>query len=807
MKKHLLAFLFIASLFHCLNAQFFQGLRSSPYGGVTNVNYNPAIADNRFLVDINLISAGMTLENNYIGISQSYVQQILKRNTPSSNNFQNDFLKERLNGKDKYGFFGAQVQGPLSFMCSFGKKGNKNKNAFAFTYHANAIFNADKVDQTFARIAYHGAGYQADSILHYINKGLDNANINIRTLSWIDYGLTYSRVIYDKGDNMIKVGGTFKILQGVLGGYAYVKDLSYKWQNFDTLSVFNTSAKYAYSQGLVTSKGYPAKDLKGYVGDLFNFKYAAPSVAVDLGVIYEWRPDKDKYKYTMDCEDQWRMDKNRYKLSAGFSIIDIGGIRFKKGEYSGNFEANIQNWYVKGTRLPDGLQSVDDTVRSRFRVLNDGKTTFTMWLPTRINMFVDYNIAYGFGVNMAGSISPNMAPNRNMVHFPTTFSITPKYDHAWFGFYLPFSVDQMANPNLGVTLRMGPLTVGTQDILGLFAKKFVFNTDIHVALKVTIPYHKIRDGDKDGVSNKKDWCKKEKGDCESHGCPDRDHDGVLDKDDRCPDVPGPKELHGCPDTDGDGIIDIEDSCIFEKGLAINHGCPDRDSDGVIDKLDSCPDVPGLVELHGCPDRDKDGVPDKDDLCPDVPGSKEHFGCPDTDGDGVYDNEDSCVNTPGPKENHGCPWPDADGDGIPDKDDECPTVFGVAENHGCPIIPKKEIETVKLAFDNLEFETGKDVIRIHSYASLASLAELLKKKPTYGLRIEGHTDDVGTDEHNQILSEKRAEAVKNFLVKKGVDKNKLETKGFGENRPIADNKTAAGRQQNRRVEMKITFKNP
>lgn len=800
MKKHLLTLTFVAFGLNFLSAQFFQGLRSSPYGGVTNVNYNPAIADNRFIADINIIGVGTTVSNNYVGVKRELF--FWARDT--SKNFQDYYLKERVNGKNKAAYVGVQVQGPLSFMFSFGKGENKNKNAFAFSYHLNSIFNAGKIDETFARLAYYGVGFKADSILAFRDKTLTNANINTRTLAWLDYGLTYSRVVYDRGDHFIKVGGTLKLLQGIGGGYAYVKDLNYKWENFDTLSVFQTEAKYAYSEGFVTSKGAESDGNK-LAKDLFSFKYAAPSFAADLGVIYEWRPDKEKYKYQMDCQDQWRYDQNRYKLAAGFSIIDIGGIRFKKGEYSGNFQANIQNWNVKDVQFPDGLQSIDDTINARFTKIQDGKTHFTMWLPTRFNLFVDYNIAYGFGVNVAGSISPNMAPNRNMVHNLSTFSVTPKYDHAWFGFYLPFTIDQMANPSLGATLRMGPLTVGMGDILGLFAKKFVFNTDVHVALKVTIPHQKIKDRDKDGVSNKKDLCKKEKGNCESKGCPDRDGDGITDSQDRCPDTAGPAEFIGCPDTDGDSIPDIDDSCATEKGLREFNGCPDRDGDKIIDKLDECPDAPGLAEFNGCPDTDKDGTPDKSDKCPEVVGPKEHFGCPDTDGDGLYDNEDQCINTPGPKENTGCPWPDKDGDGVLDKDDECINVFGVPENKGCPKLDKKEIEVVKMAFQNLEFETGKDIIRKSSYPSLNSLAQLLIKKPNYGLRIDGHTDNVGADDKNMILSQKRATAVRNYLVKKGVDDTKLESFGYGETMPIADNSTASGRQKNRRVEMKITFK--
>ena len=146
-------------------AQFFLGLRSTPYGGVTNVDYNPAIADNPFKVDINLIGVAATVNNNYVGLSRNAIYHHSDFSDP---NFQSDFLKERVNGLAKNAYVGLQVQGPLSFMFSFGKKENKNKNAIAFTWHTNFIFDADHVTENFARIAYYGAGPKADTVTHFL---------------------------------------------------------------------------------------------------------------------------------------------------------------------------------------------------------------------------------------------------------------------------------------------------------------------------------------------------------------------------------------------------------------------------------------------------------------------------------------------------------------------------------------------------------------------------------------------------------------------------------------------------------------
>lgn len=222
---------------------------------------------------------------------------------------------------------------------------------------------------------------------------------------------------------------------------------------------------------------------------------------------------------------------------------------------------------------------------------------------------------------------------------------------------------------------------------------------------------------------------------------------------------------------------------------------DSDGDGVLDKDDPCPNEYGTV--NGCPDRDGDGVADKDDKCPDTPGLKELNGCPkdekDTDGDGVPDSRDECPTVKGTV--NGCP--DRDGDGVPDKDDECPDEKGKKELKGCPL-SKSELEVLKRASEAIYFNTGSAVIKPESYDELDKMAEILKKNPEVEARIEGHTDSQGNDATNLKLSKDRAKAVKDYLIKKGVEADHLDSEGYGETRPIADNGTADGRAKNRRV---------
>ncbi len=231
---------------------------------------------------------------------------------------------------------------------------------------------------------------------------------------------------------------------------------------------------------------------------------------------------------------------------------------------------------------------------------------------------------------------------------------------------------------------------------------------------------------------------------------------------------------------------------------------DRDGDGVLDADDRCPDVAGLAALKGCPDRDGDGIADIDDKCPDVAGLAKYQGCPipDTDGDGINDEQDKCPTVKGLARYQGCPIPDTDGDGVNDEEDKCPSRPGPASNQGCPVIAKEVIEKVNFAAKNVFFSTGSYKLLPKSYKALDQVVALMKADETLMIDIDGHTDSQGSDESNQVLSDNRAGAVKNYLTSKGIDASRLKSTGYGETKPIADNKTAAGRAANRRTEMTV-----
>ena len=258
---------------------------------------------------------------------------------------------------------------------------------------------------------------------------------------------------------------------------------------------------------------------------------------------------------------------------------------------------------------------------------------------------------------------------------------------------------------------------------------------------------------------------------------DRDSDGIIDKFDLCPDVPGTFQARGCPDRDWDGIPDIQDSCPDVWGIARFHGCPDTDGDGIPDNLDKCPTVRGLQQFNGCPDSDGDGIPDQLDSCPYVKGLSQFNGCPDTDGDG-----------------------------LPDQLDKCPREAGPKTNQGCPEIKESVKKIFEQALTGVQFQTAKSILLPKSFPILDNVAKICKENPSYFLIINGHTDNQGDPDKNLKLSEDRAYAVRVYLIKKGVQSNRLESHGYGQTQAIDTNDSPEGRAKNRRVEFKVRIIN-
>ncbi len=310
---------------------------------------------------------------------------------------------------------------------------------------------------------------------------------------------------------------------------------------------------------------------------------------------------------------------------------------------------------------------------------------------------------------------------------------------------------------------------------------------------------------------------------------DTDADGVPDRKDKCAATPRGARVFpvgnaraGCPmDTDNDGVPDGLDQCANTPPTARpvypignpRAGCPvDTDNDGVADYLDRCPNTPANarpLDANGCPvDSDHDGVADYLDRCANTAANTpvDANGCPlDADNDGVADNLDRCPNTPAnarPVDANGCPV-DSDHDGVADYLDRCAnTPAGTqVDATGCPVAHELPQAGASLVLRNITFRSGTSVLLPASRTELDNIATALKGIPDSRWEINGYTDNVGGAATNLRLSRARAQSVMRYLVTKGVAASSMTAVGHGVANPVAPNTTAAGRAQNRRVEIK------
>lgn len=845
MKKTIVLAL-LACFCLAVKAQNWIGLSAGNRAGINGIYLNPAtIVDNRLAVHINLFGTGTNVYNNYISFSgeKTLLRYIREGDTLGVKN-----TAENLNGKDKVLNFSNEMRGP-SFMVSL-----HPKHAIAFSTRSRVFLQAVDVSQPIARMIRWGLddstqGFEGPDGLNF-EELYNQTRFGINVNAFTEIGFTYATVLLDNKKHFLKAGITYKHLSGLYTFYLKNEGGNgVKISGDDSLTFDNTNISYGYmNEGFYRNQSGDFDNPS--INQLFGTNRIGKGFGLDVGVTYELRPDYEKYKYTLDGKERWDKTKNKYLLRVSGTLMDFGQIRYSNQQYIKN------NVIARNKVVTWGSLDTVGKIFDNFDSLGPGQSVFTRFdsavgtvfgfesqsneiiskLPTAINLQADVKVVDNVYVNvlwLQGLRKKGAIGSRQF----SMLALTPRYETDWFEASVPLALSNgYRNFTLGAMLRFGPVYIGSDNISGLIRKKNVYGLDFYAGLYVPIYKRNPRDRDKDGVSDRRDRCKREPGLWEFEGCPDRDRDsiedakdkcpdvaglpqfegcpdrdgdGLQDTKDECPDVPGDLAFNGCPDTDGDGVEDRLDSCVTVKGLPKYNGCPDTDSDGIIDLNDECPEEAGLPVFNGCPDRDSDGVRDIDDKCVDKAGLPEFKGCPDTDKDNIPDNLDKCPDVFGIVAFGGCP--DTDGDGVPDHKDLCPMEAGLPENNGCPKVAE-QIEIVELAeeeekvlreaFDNLEFETGKSVIRPESFASLDELAELLKVKTAYRIYIAGHTDNVGNKKANQKLSENRANAVKAYLVSKGIEDTRIKTEGFGDARPVDTNKTPEGRQKNRRVEFKV-----
>lgn len=778
-------------------AQHLLGIANSNYAGTNALYLNPAhIADNRYGFYWNLIGLQANVSNNalyYKGpnlISSAIdgtIDQLGSQNFP----LYGGNRKRMIQG-------GAQARTPLSFMVQMSPK-----HSFAITLRGRGLVSVNQISQEVINII---SAPNIDDI-SISEKTFNGVSINANAHVVGELGLTYSRVVMQEGKHFLKAGSTLKLLRGA-GSFLQIKDINFIIKKDQPTGVVGQTQDIFQINSLDFSVGSSITDGASEVLDIIK---AGCGFGADIGVVYEFRPRHEDYTYTMNgVEGLQDKRANKYLFKIGVSIMDLGGIKYG-GASTQTFGINVKNRSLdeKNQNLITDNIDKPDSLAKAFGVPTVGfGKTFRAGLPTALNITADYCLTKHIYLNLTyiQNLRGKFAIGSRHAGL---LAITPRMEFHGFELAVPISLqNNLSTLAVGTAIKLGPLFIGSDNLLGVFNVGKINGVDIYAGLSLPIRTpKKPKDRDLDGISDKLDACKDVAGVWLFKGCPDTDGDKIEDKEDDCPTEAGALEMKGCPDRDADKIADKDDACPDEAGLASLKGCPDKDKDGITDKEDECPETIGTLEFKGCPDTDGDKIQDKEDDCPTIAGLVEFQGCPDTDGDRIPDKEDDCPTEAGLPQFKGCP--DTDTDGIMDKDDACPTVVGSKGNNGCPevkneapILTQIEKDILKDVFENLEFEYGKATIAQKSQESLQALASILAKKTQYRLNIAGHTDNVGNAQTNLKLSQDRAKAVKTFLEKKGVPASQIISEGFGDKKPVADNKTEEGRTKNRRVEFKI-----
>lgn len=749
MKKNYLLSLLLIGFLHWANAQNLLGIANSNYAGTNGLFLNPAsIADSKHRFFLNFFTLDFYVANNYFQSGQKVITLL-----QGYDNFKVSKMIERSNGN----FFGQGIDfRPFNFLIRLNEK-----NSIAFGLRPRFLINATDVSQNIYTLArFEGENFSDVYRNQLFRDARGNVNINALT----EYRASFARTLWSEGSHYLKAGATLKYLQGFGGLTIQGKNVDFFIDDNDYYNMEKGEITIGYSDPRFADFESPQDVFKGRLANGFG---------ADIGISYEFRPNPNENKYQMDGETRTDHRMITYKYRVGLSLMDIGGITYKLQD--SRFYSINRNTLTIVKRFdvtqPDSLAK--DLGANLTQITAPYKTT----LPTMLFATFDYKLANKLYANLTYGQSLRRKSAIGM-HQASFVGITPRYESRLLEVALPVMLSEnFSNFNVGLSLRLAYLFVGSDNIIGTLFSEKASGANVYAGLNLPI-FNKKRPKDSDG-------------------------DGVSDKKDKCPGASG--SVGGCPDRDNDGIADADDACPDEAGIAEFQGCADRDGDKIIDKNDLCPDQPGLREFQGCPDTDGDKIPDKDDACPNEAGLAQFQGCPDTDGDGLPDKDDICPREAGLRELQGCP--DKDGDGVADKDDACPEVPGLKDNKGCPA---NKIEEDKLAAiaSEIQFETGKATIKRQSFPMLDELAQLMIKYNEAKIQVEGHTDNVGNKQANKQLSQRRANAIKNYLVKKGIKPERITAIGFGDERPKdgstdikAANRTPEQRAANRRVEIK------
>ncbi|WP_315824900.1 DUF5723 family protein [Paraflavitalea speifideaquila] len=457
-------------------SQDFTGYRSGNYSGVNGVFFNPAnIADSRYRWDVNLVSVGVLGGNNQASFKLKNLSESLNA----------DSLENQLYGRNAGATNGLMSVGLIGPSVLFNVT---KKTGIAITTRSRVMANVQEIDGTLLQQVVDG--YNSEAGLPYTISSAKNMFVNMN--AWTEFGASVGQVLIDKEKHFLKGGITLKYLAGVGNAYLQLKNLTTTINEdkvVDKAYLSNTTGRIAMGFGGASFDNFEGSDLTSFDSKGFG---------VDIGFVYEFRPEHAKYRRSDNYE--WRRDQNKYKLRVGMALLDVGSLKYKRDmSRSGAYDLGVtgaERFYLSELSkvdLDDYKKFFDSRPQFFTPVAGSTETDYKVGLPTTLQVDVDYHVIRGFYVNGAGQFSlVNTGSKPYNSQYGNTFTLTPRYETARFGAYLPINYNELTKLNAGLSIRFGPVFIGSGSVLTALLGESK-QADVHIGFRVGV-LHKNKAG-------------------------------------------------------------------------------------------------------------------------------------------------------------------------------------------------------------------------------------------------------------------------------------------------------------------------
>lgn len=488
LKLHIstLTFVFVFIAFK-MQAQQWLGISGSNYSGTNSVYNNPAnVTDSRYKLYVNLAANDIYISNNYVGYNAPYSMQKLLNNSAAqeyrnSKNviiFKNSYYDINTEGEPYHLNLLDDLRGP-AFLYTINPK-----RSFGLLTRVRAIVNFTGASLPLANLIRLGTD---TLLLKNQDFALSGTAVNVN--SYAEFGISYGQILKDEDEDFIKVGITVKRVVGIYNAHINIQEADYDIINDPAeprkqiMRIKHLKADYGYT----TEESF--KNSKPSFPWAFGHQSAGGGWGMDLGFVYEYRPDVRKFTYREKGKRKLDPSKNKYEFKLGISILDIGGINYNNPYYVRNWEADLNNKQFNSTDL-SMVNGLDDTFKRINKTvgLSDDKNlnNFTVGLPTTLQINLDYHLKDNFYVNSLWVQGLRSSQSSSM-KVPSSLSITPRWESKWFEFAMPFAMlDNYNTFTFGLATRIGPLFLGTDNLGSFLNISRPRGTDLYLGLSVPI---------------------------------------------------------------------------------------------------------------------------------------------------------------------------------------------------------------------------------------------------------------------------------------------------------------------------------